>query len=282
MLSLASALYLGCAVFAAAPPVNPDDVGGHGVVRRLGPGMREHPVVRGPGHAEHAAHGRTGYFPELALIAATFERISAPLVLKRPPPCAASCSHARAQSGACPRGGPDRGLGGDAGLAVAFNSAGEHGASQVVFRHQLAPGLACQIELHDLPPKLLRELPGMVGIRHCRAFLERFLSPSQNCLIKCSKSTLAARWTAAACRRATLKAQGAKRAEAMRHAAHLEAIAQDVTETARTGAGGPRRAGRLAMEQGRGPGRIRRAGRTNHGAVARPDVARQAGKALRR
>lgn len=46
-------------------------------------------------------------------------------------------------------------------------------------------------------------------------------------------AAIAARWTAAACRRAALKAQGAKRAEAMRHAAHLEAIAQDVAKTAR-------------------------------------------------
>ena len=118
-------------------------------------------------------------------MAAAFERTSAPLVLKRPPPCAASCSRARA--GARLRG-PDRGLGGDAGLAAAFDPAGERGASQAIFRHQIAPGLACEVEPRDLPPELLRELPGMVGIRHCRAFLGRFLSPSPNCLTKCSQS----------------------------------------------------------------------------------------------
>ena len=85
-------------------------------------------------------------------------------------------------------GGPGRGLGGDAGLAIAFDPAGERGASQVVFRHQLASRPACEVELHDLPPELLRELPGIVGVCHCRAFPERFLSPSPNCLTKCSKS----------------------------------------------------------------------------------------------
>ena len=51
------ALYLRGAVLAAVPLVDPDDVGCYGVVGGLGLGVRQHPVVRGPGHAEHAAHG---------------------------------------------------------------------------------------------------------------------------------------------------------------------------------------------------------------------------------
>lgn len=50
------------------------------------------------------------------------------------------------------------------------------------------PGLACEVELHDLPPELLREPPGVVGACHSRAFLEWLLGPSLNCLKKCSKS----------------------------------------------------------------------------------------------
>ena len=51
------ALYLRGAVLAAVPLIDPDDVGCYGVVGGLGLGVRQHPVVRGPGHAEHAAHG---------------------------------------------------------------------------------------------------------------------------------------------------------------------------------------------------------------------------------
>ena len=56
------ALYLGHAALPAVVLVDSDDIAGYGVVRALGLGMRERPIVRGPGHAEHAAHGRDGAF----------------------------------------------------------------------------------------------------------------------------------------------------------------------------------------------------------------------------
>ena len=61
-LSRQRALYLGRAVLPAVLLVDSDDVAGYGVVRALGLGMRDCPIVRGPGHAEHAAHGRDGVF----------------------------------------------------------------------------------------------------------------------------------------------------------------------------------------------------------------------------
>lgn len=59
MPSLASALYLGRAVLPAVVLVDSDDIAGYGVVRALGLGMRDCPIVRGPGHA---GHGRDGVF----------------------------------------------------------------------------------------------------------------------------------------------------------------------------------------------------------------------------
>ena len=62
----------------------------------------------------------TGYFPELAPMAATFERTSAALALKRRLHAQPLVLALELEQALVFRG-PGRGLGGDAGLAVAFD-----------------------------------------------------------------------------------------------------------------------------------------------------------------
>ena len=128
---------------------------------------------------------REPYRPSLAAMALTFERISAPLVLRRRPPSGACGSRACAPGSGSARAWVVRGA--RRASRVYRLDPPLHGAlAEAALVHGLALGLSGAVEVDYLPLELVGEMPRVPGVPHMRS--SRLLRPSRNCPHQCCQS----------------------------------------------------------------------------------------------